>query len=401
MRTTTLLSSLASLAVAAALAGPASAQRLASFMAGGPGFVEHQPPTLELPAALPPLVGYPQLPPMAALPFPAGDSGFNNVTGLHWVTNGALVATQPTPTFPALGPVIPPAPIPPPVLAAIGGGPVTGLAVNPAAGIVWLAGAGGLVVGVGAVPAMPIVVPAFLVIGLVPPLTGLEFDAVTGTLWAVNAAGVAFPFFPGGAPAGPIVPPPFVLPAPAQDIAIDKTLRLNPAGARPLFVIAGPIIVDIADPAPLPFPSPMPASQGLAFVDHPAAVPPVGFCACPGLAGPANFTSGPMASGNLGWSIGMTGLAPFGIGIFAFDVVFNPAFPLFNVVGCNLGLIPGSPTLVLGLALADAAGNAVFPLPLGVPPGVGPLYNQNLTFCPADPTGFVFTPMQTIYSCGL
>lgn len=108
MRTTTWLSSLALPAVAAALAEPASAQRLAAFMAGGPGFFEHQPPTLELPIAVPPIVGYPQLPPMAALPFPAGDSGFDNATGLHWVTNGALIATQPTPTFPALGPVIPP-----------------------------------------------------------------------------------------------------------------------------------------------------------------------------------------------------------------------------------------------------------------------------------------------------
>jgi hypothetical protein len=138
--------------------------------------------------------------------------------------------------------------------------------------------------------------------------------------------------------------------------------------------------------------------QGLAFVDHPAANPPVGACVCPGTAGPVNFTTSVMSAGNGAFGVGITGLAPGGIGVFCFDTVFNPAFPLFNVVGCGLGLIPGSPTLLFGITVANPVGTAV--LPLLFPIGAGPLYNQNFSFCPADPTGFVFTPTQSIYAAG-
>jgi hypothetical protein len=399
MRTTTLFLSFAAVA---AFADAVSAQRLASYMAGGPGFAEHQPPTPVLPGPVPPLGVYPAVPALPPLAFPAGDSGFNNVTALHWVTNGMIVATQPTPSFPPAGPVLPPFPIPPAVLAPIGG-VASGLAVNPAAGMVWLAGPAGFVIGVGAIPAMPILVPPFP-IPLPAPLTGLEWDGATGTLWAVNAAGVAFNFFPGGAPAGPPVVPAFVLPAPAQDVAIDKTMRLNGAGARPLYVIAGPMIVDIADPLPLPFPTAMPGSQGLAFLDHPAAFPPIGSCACPGGPMPVNFVSGPMASGNVGFTLGMTGLAPGGIAVWGFDYVFDPTYPLANAVGCGLGLILTSPSLVAFATLASPAGVATFPVPLpaALPPGVGPLLNQNATPCAADPVlGVVISPMQYIQVSGL
>ncbi len=399
MRTTTLILSFAAVA---AFADVVSAQRLASYMAGGPGIAEHQPPTPVLPGPIPPLFGYPAVPALPPLPFPAGDSGFNNVTALHWVTNGALIATQPTPSFPPAGPVLPPFPIPAAVLGAIGG-VASGLAVNPAMGMVWLAGPGGMAIGVGAVPAMPVMFPPFP-IPLPAPITGLEWDGATGTLWAVNGAGLAANFLPGGALVGPIVAPPFVMPAPPQDIAIDKTMRLNGAGARPLYVISGPMIVDITDPVPMPFPSAMPGSQGLAFIDHPAAFPPVGSCACPGGPTPVNVVSGPMASGNVGFTLGMTGLAPGGIAIWGFDYVFDPTYPLANAVGCGLGLIPTSPSLVAFATLANGAGVATFPVPLpaALPPGVGPLLNQNATPCASDfVLGAVITPMQYIQVSGL
>lgn len=377
------------------------AQRLAAYMPGGPGFFEHQPPTPILPAPIPPLLGYPAVPPLPAVAALAGDSTFDNLTGLHWFTNGLILAGQPTPTFPPAGPIMPPMPFPAAVLAAIGGGPVTGIAIDPAAGVLFVTGAPGFVVGIAAAPAMPIVVPPFPIVGAAAPITGLEWDSITGSLLAVSAPGVTFNFAVGGAPLAPPLPPPIVLPVPAGDVAIDKTTRLNGAGLRPLYVVAGPLLLDVRDPAPLLFPSAMPAATGLAFLDHPAANPPIGACACPGLPGLGNRVNGPMASGNVGWAIGMAGLPPFGFGLFAFDAAFNPALPLVNVVGCGLGLFPGSPTLIVGLGIADAAGNAVFPLGLGLPPGVGPLYNQNATFCAADPTGFVFLPMQRIQVAGL
>ncbi|MFY9344741.1 MAG: hypothetical protein WAT39_19775 [Planctomycetota bacterium] len=376
-----------------------SAQRLATYLTG-PGFFEHQPPTAILPAPYPPILGYPAVPAMPVMPAPAGDSSFNNLTGLHWVTNGALLATQPTPTFPPAGPIFPPVPIPAAVLAAIGGAPVTGIAINPIAGILYLVGMPGIVVGCGAVPALPIVVPPFPIVGIPGPITGLEWDGATGSLYAVNAPGFTSNFLPGGALLGPPLAPPMPLVAAAGDVAIDKTMRLNAVGLRPLYVVAGPMLLDVRDPAPIVGPAAIPMATGLAFLDHPAAMPPAGACPCPPLAGPINGTNGPMAVGNLAWTIGVTGIAPGGIAVFAFDTVFNPAYPLFNVVGCGLGLIPGSPTLIAAIAIANPAGTATLPLPLGFPLGAGPLYNQNLTFCPADPTGFVFTPMQSIYVAG-
>lgn len=389
------------LCTGALLIGAVPCQRLAEYMPG-PGFFEHQPPTPLLPGPFPPLVGYPAVPPFPVLPPPAGDSSFDNLTGLHWHTNGLLLGSQPTPAFPPAAPFVPPFPIPPPVLAAIGGGPVTGIAIAPAPGIVYLVGVPGIVVGCAPVPGMPILVPPFPIVGAPPPITGLEWDGATATLYAVNGPGITFNFAVGGAPVLPPLPPPFVLPLPAGDVAIDKTLRLNAFGLRPLYVIAGPMLLDVRELLPIVLPTAMPMSQGLAFLDHPAAFPPLGFCACPGLAGPVNFTTGPMAAGNLAFAVGMTGLAPFGFGIFAFDVVFAPAFPLINTVGCGLGLVPASPGIIVALALADVAGTAVLPLPLPLGfLGFGPLYNQNLTFCPADPFGFVFTPMQSIYVSGL
>src|SRR5262245_49513081 len=121
-------------------------QRLAAYMPG-PGFFAHQPPAAILPVPVPPLLGSPAVPALPALPPPAGDSTFDNLTGLHWHTNGAVLAAQPTPTFPPVAPPVPAFPIPPAVLAAIGGGPVTGIAIAPAAGILYLTGAPGLVVG--------------------------------------------------------------------------------------------------------------------------------------------------------------------------------------------------------------------------------------------------------------
>jgi hypothetical protein len=108
-----------------------------------------------------------------------------------------------------------------------------------------------------------------------------------------------------------------------------------------------------------------------------------------------------MAAGNGAFAITVTGIAPFTFAIFGFDVVWNPAFPVINLVGCGLGLVPGSPGLILLVGFADPAGTATLPLALPPVVGLGPLYNQNVMFCPADPTGFAFTPMQRIQAAGL
>lgn len=381
----------------------AIAQRLVAYDPALPMHAEYQPPTPVLPAALPPVLMYPQAPALPVLP-PApplypGDSTFDNVTGLHWYTNGAMIALQPTPSFPPAGPLFAPFPIPAAVLAPLGG-MVTGMAIDPLGGVLWLAGMPGIVLGVAPVPALPIVVPPFPLLFPTGPLSGLEWDGSTGALYAVDVAGVVYPFLPGGAPLGPPILPTVPAPLPAGDVAIDKTLRLNAVGLRPLYVVSGGMIYDTNDPFAVPMPPFSPLPLGLAFLDHPATQMPGGSCACPGGATPVNFTTGPMASGNAAFAVGMTGLGPFGIGVFGFDTVFNPLFPTVNLVGCPLGLIPGSPGIILGVALADAFGTATLPLPLLYPVGAGPLQNQNFTFCTSDPLGLVFAPMQTIYAAG-
>ncbi|HEX6810177.1 MAG TPA: hypothetical protein VF384_01015, partial [Planctomycetota bacterium] len=397
MRTDTLV-----LFAGLALLGNATAQRLATYSTAGAGFGEHQPPTAVLPAALPPVAGYPTVPVMPVVPpappffMPNGDSTFNNMTGVHWVTNGLVMAQQPTPTFPPLAPILPPFPIPPAVLAAIAGGPVTGIAINPVLGVMYLCGQAGPIVGVAPVPGMPILVPPFPIPFPTGPITGLEWDGITGTLWAVDAPGVCFNFLPGGAPGAPPIAPAIALVAPTGDVAIDKTGSLNPFGLRSLYVAAGPVLVDVNTPAPVFFPSGPPLPNGLAFIDHPASVPPVGTCLCPGTGFPTQATSSVMSSGNGAFALSNGGFPPGWPVVFIFDGVFSPVFIPFPPSGCPLGLVPGSPSMITFLVVANPAGIATLPIPLFYPVGTGPLYNQNLSLCPTDPTGFILSPLRVI-----
>lgn len=385
---------------ALALTSALSAQRLASYSAAVATVAEMQPPTPILPGPVPIIGMYPQVPAMPLIAAPAGDSTFDNRAGYHWFTNGALMVAQPTPTFPAMVPPPPPFPIPLPVLAAIGGGPVTGIALDVAANIMYMTGVAGIVIGCVPVAGMPVVVPAFPLMFPTGPISGLEFDAMTGTLIACDLPGTCYTFFPGtGLPAALPIVPPALLPGPAADVALDRTLRLNAFGFRPLYLAAGPAILDVREPIPTFFPGGPAPMVGLAFLNHPASNPPVGTCMCPTTTYPTQATAGPMTTGSP-WGLGVGGL-PFGWPVlFAFDFAFLPGFPMVNGVGCGLGL---TALPVVMAAAADPAGNATLPLPL-VPPnlplGAGPFYNQNFTLCATDPVlGLVLTPTRSVYVC--
>lgn len=389
---------------ATAISCAATAQRLAAYDPTIATIAECQPGTALLPGPVPPLLIYPQVPPMPPMPFPAGDSTFDNTLGYHLVTNGAILAAQPTPQFPPLGPLPPPLPIPAAVLAMVGG-VVTGIAIDSVAGVLYMIGPGGMAVGV-ALPALVVVVPPFpLPFPVLGPVTGLEWDSVTATLIAVDAVGVTYTYFPGGGPAAPPLPPPIPLPV-CTDVAIDRTLALNAFGFRSLYVLSGPAYFDVNDPAPIPQPTGLPMGQGLAFLNHPASNMPGATCPCPGTPYPAAgpTTNGPMTNLNAGWGVTVTGLPPGFPVVFGFDLAgFLPGFPIINPpVGCGLGLTLTGSTLLFGGA-ADPFGVATFVAPL-VPPafglGTGPFYNQNATLCAADPTfGIVLTPVQSVYSC--
>jgi hypothetical protein len=391
------------------LSGFASAQRLVAFDPAAAAVDELQPVTPLVPGPVPPLAAYPTVPPLPVVPSSSlalpGDSTFDNRTGLLWYSNGLALAAMPVQAFPPMVVVPPvPLPIPLPVLAAIGGGPVTGIAMNPLGNVMYLCGDAGIVVGVTPIPGLPIVAPPIPIPFPTPLITGLEWDGSSNSLIACDWMGTCYQFLPTGAPIGAPIVSVWPLPAPAGDVAIDKTLRLNGVGRRPIYVV-GSLVVDITDPGSPPFFSTFPFAQGLAFVDHPAANPPAGTCLCPGTTYPTQFTTGPMAAGNGLFGIGMGGMPAGWPVLWIFDVLtFNPGFPLVNGVGCGLGLVLGSPGLILFGGAADPFGNAVLPLPM-VPPslplGAGPFYNQNVTICPTDPVlGLVLTPMQTIYAAG-
>ena len=402
---------LASLSVGLVI-GSASAQRLAVFDPFGSLISELQPPTALLAVANPPLATYPTVPPIGPpAPFVVipGDSTFDNLLGLHWYTDGAVLSGMPTPAWPPLGPVPPVIVIPPGLLGMLGG-PVTGIAIDPigvaAPGpIMYLTSAPGMIVGVTPVPGLPVVVPPFPIpFGLAAPVTGLEWDGTTGTLWAVDITSLAYNFTPIGAPIGFPIPPASPPTGPAGDIAIDKIGTLNPVGLRPLYVVGGPLVFDMRDPAAVPFPA-GPPGEGLAFMNHPAEIPVLPGCeGCPGVTtGPTAFTTSVMSGGNGGFAIGMGGLTPgLSFGVFAFKSA--PAalpFPAINGVGtCPLGLTV-SPTLLMVIGgPANAAGDILLPLSLaGVPVGVA-LHNQNFTFCPALPSRFAFSRFQTLTSGG-
>jgi hypothetical protein len=396
------------LAASAAIAftSAALAQRVVAYDPTVGAINECQPSGLLLPGPVPPVLAYPQVPLLPAMAPPAGDSTFDNLRAFHWFTNGAILAAQPTPMFPPAGPLPPPMPIPAAVLAAIGGGPITGIAIDAAAGIMFLTGMPGMTIGVTPLPGMPVVVPPFPLPFAAGPITGLEWDSATGQLIAVDAVGVTYRYFPGGAPAAPPLPPPMAFGPMVTDVAIDRTMAPNAFGLRPLYVLAGPSYFDVHDPAPAPQPAGPGMGQGLAFMNHPSTNKPGGPCICPGTAYPAPgpTTNSPMTAMNAGFGVSMSGLPPGFPVIFGFDVAgFLPGFPVINPpVGCGLGLTLGPSTLLFA-GLANALGVATYPVPLVPPyffPGAAPVFNQNATVCPADPTyGLVLSPMQSIYTC--
>lgn len=393
---------LISLTAALGLPSIADAQRLVAYSNAAAKFAEVQVDTPLGPGSTPPaLATYPAsspLPPVAGSPRP-GDSTFASFAGLNLYTNGVTVTSTPTTSYPPAAPPLAPIVIPAALMATLGG-PATGLAYDAITGTLWLASASTVVVGVTPVPGMPIVVPAFTIPFTTGAICGLEYDAMTGLLLAVDVGGVVYPFLASGVAAGPAIVPAVPPPGMPGDVAIDKTGMLNSAGARPIYVSAGAVYYDITLPAPTFYGLGLGAGVvGLAFQPMPAQSLPFGGCPCGGMS-PAIGTTGGMVAGNAIFGMTLSGIAPGAAVFFGLDFTFSAAFPLINVGGCGLGLIPGSPTLVPAVVFADPTGTATYPLPLTVLPGFGPIYAQALTLCPADPAGFLVAPMQQIVACG-
>ena len=385
-----------------AFAAAATAQHVVAYdplPAGTGQFFETQVFSRLVPGPQPPEPGYPVgviLPPLFGN-VPPGDASYDGLVNRIWFTNGQILASRPSPNFPFAAPAIPPFPIAPGVIAAIGG-PVTGIALNPVANVMFLVAAPGIVVGVTPAPGTPIVVPPFALPFVGPGISGLDYDSVTNSLFVCDLNGVVTNVAIGGALLAPPIGP-LGIPGVAGDVCVDKTTQLNPAGLRPIYVCAGPAMRDVSTPMSPVLLSGAAAPTGLAFLGRPANQP--GPSASCGGFSPLFQSTAPMTTGNAGFGLRVAGMPPLSPAVFAVDWVFNPVGLLINGSGSLLHLFPGSPSLVTFVGFSDAAGNADLPIPLTtVPPGVGPLYTQALWPCALDPAGFALTDMQSIHVTG-
>jgi hypothetical protein len=393
---------LASLLPFAALAATAAAQHVVTYdpAPAGTGLLfETQILSPIAPGVLPPDPGYliaTPLPMVAPAAAPSGDATYDGLRNRIWYTNGQILASQGSPNFSFGGAALPPFPIAPGVLA-ITAGPITGMALDPVANILYVASGAGIVVGITPVPGTPVVVPPFPLPFLPAALSGMDYDSVTNTLFVCDVNGLVFNITLAGVPLAPPIGP-MAMPGIAGDVCVDKTTQLNAAGLRPIYVCAGPAMRDVSTPIAPVRPNGGIAPTGLAFLGRAATQPgPSGTC---GGITPTYMTTAPMTTDNPGFGLRVKNLPPATFVIFAVDWAFNPAgLPVFG--GSLLHLIPGSPGLLTFGAISTATGEADLPISLvGVPPGTGPLFTQAVWQCAAHPTGFAITELQSIQVAG-
>ncbi len=367
------------------LATPLAAQHLIVNDSPAATFLELAAISPLHPGGLPPVNGYPHTPPLPG-PIPLGAVSVDAATGLTWHTDGFLVAAGPHNWYPPAIPPIPPW-APPPMPA----GPIHGMAVDSAAGLLWMTDGVFIQATIAAFNGPLVVPPVPLAFGFPPPMTGLDWDPVTGTLWGVDIQGVCWNFNPGGFLVGPPTPP-VPTPGPPVGIAIDKTGNSFPPGApRPIYVLGGSLVFEVWTGVVIPVTG-SGGETGLSFHAVPASFPP-GPCACPSLPGLAFQPGSNMYAGNPAFSIDIFGLPPGGIAIYGFDFGgFNPAFPVLNTVGCGYGL---NVVTSFGV-LANGAGMATLPISLVTAPVGTTAYVQMLMPCAADALGFVLSPTYQI-----
>lgn len=335
-------------------------------------------PTTPLPD-LAPNAATPRFAPLGGTGFPLGDLAFDDVTGRIWETNGILIQATPNSRYPALAPAIPP--------TAAGTPPLTGLAVDGSAGVLY-ATDGVMLHTLAAAPPFAALAPA-VALGfpaVAPPYTGLHYDSGPDLLIACDAGGYVYYFGTDGAPevGNPIFAPPGPVP-PATDVASSGVFVLP--GIYVQFLGLGVVDYTSGLLQPAAFNGIPPGTEGgLAFHAHPAVH--AGACACPGGGfGPMAATvSGPTILGSTTFGFALTGGPPSTLVLWGLDFSASP-FPIGG--GCTFWL-PLPPWWLLFLP-TDAAGAAWMPLPI---PDLSFLVGVSVTVqwaaaCPAAPSGFV------------
>ena len=293
-------------------------------------------------------------------------------------------------------------------------GPVFGLGIDSAAGLLWATDGGALVYAVAIPPVgtcgapVPFAVPPFPVPGLLgPPLSGIDWDPSSGSLWASDVAGAIYNFTPAGA-AGPVSPVPFAaIPGPCWGLPPASYVRLacdkgSPFGPGHLYLTDGFLVAPILPggppagptfafpgPAGAPcFPTPVP-TIGIGYAAHGAVY---GFGSDPdGLVPPVIGSLGASTTPGPGFGItlaGAVGTAPALLFLTATTTMPGYACPPFPALGVLSLLNPLQPVFFLGSTVTTAAGSGTIPVP--IPAGLtaigAELFVQWFVFKPAGPS---------------
>jgi hypothetical protein len=318
---------------------------------------------------------------------PAARGGIANDPILDhvFVTDGSVVAEYSMPGYPVNG-WLSTAPI---------GGPITGLAFDPASGVLYVAGSA-LIAGIA--PSAPgscapgaVVEPPWMP-GVGQPISGLTWDPVTASLWAIDVAGDVWSIPVGGAAtfAWSAIPDPVCgmlgAAGPPTSISYDAT---TPNAATPLpafFISDGAVIVHTqlgGAPAASSFAMTTPCLTPVAGTGMLGGVVSTGHGVRfgtgsdpAGLAPPEMLVVGQFVSGAAkGGSVS----------IYMVGADQTPSFAaLFAAIGPPIGPAPGAPLTGLGgntilLPLANPLLDPIGPLPVlgggigasaALPPGV-------------------------------
>ncbi len=334
----------------------------------------------------------------------AGGMTIDQTTSTIYSSDGFLITMDTNPRFvpftgffPVPGPAFP-APV------VITGGPITGMAMDPTAGILWMTdgfGLGGYTPAPPYAPLVPAIALPFLG-AAAAGLSGLDFEPSTGTFWACDPIGGIFNFFPGGAPVGP-QPVAFTLAAgPLGGLAVNRSNGVGSVGIPfcspqvPGFHICvtdGPTIYDALTAGaviPNPASSGTPA-RGLAYSnDFQIAFGGVG-CPSSGTApipGTIKATHTGAGGGN---ALMMVGGPPVTTTLLLYDICPIPGGLFIPASGETLWINPLSTTFMFATFLTDAVGTIMVPVSFTFAATGITFTLQWAVYDPAAPLGYCLT----------
>ena len=344
--------------------------------------------------------------------FPGGGVAIDEFGPFIYTTDGFGITMDLHAQYLPFTPVLPPPPGPFPAPALLTGGPITGMAFDAATGTLWMCDPGSY----GPFTPVPPFLPLGPAIPFAPPtgaaLTGIDIEAATGSLWLCDAGGAVFNLTPGGLPIGPqpVVVVPSVTGGPFMaGICVNDS---NGPGSFPppfcspqlpgfhICLTDGVMVYDALPGGLGPIPLPgavalMPAARGMAYSnDFQITFGSVG-CGSTGVI-PLPGTAMPNFNGPGAFTaLRLTG-APPATSVFCLaDLCPLPGGALL-ASGESLWINPLSATYSLLPALTDAAGDAALPVSyVPVPPGIQFSFQWAIPDS-SKPLGFCLTDLVTL-----